>query len=589
MATEYKLSYTGSEINQKIGKIDGLVQAEERLTDEIAVERSRINQIASLEEGSTTGDAELQDIRIGWDGTTYENAGEAVRNQIKKLIDTISTQKLSFIENRILIQAGKEYDADSWFLSEPIRLLYGMSVYIKTKIFGSAAIGFFDKDDNVILVIDNTTAQNNGIINEYEIEVPEKTAYMKFSCYTGYTDLAMFEIRNITGTFIAMNDKIDSYSMSIEANTTNIKTITDLLPIGNLINDAIPLESGYIADETGNKMASTSFWCTDYIKLKPNTTYYIHNMWCNNLYAFYDKENKHIPQGTITITLFTPTKMTEGYFTTNDDAAYLRMSSTKQDITGAYIYTEDKYVPYGYDFSDFVPDIDRRLSIVEQKVGALTGKKVLVLGDSITDDTYRTPNTAVWKKWASYLADTLGFELTNDSIHATGFIADNTTADKSKNLVNRITKHTDSEEYDLIVIFMGVNEHIQGNLLGDNTSTDKDTYVIPAMKYCLDYLVNTFPTAQICAILPLPYIGQGTTLVNYINAMQNVYNEYSIPTLDLFNGGGFRPYNQTFRNTFTMLASGSDGTMVNDGLHPNQEWDNNYLAPRIKNFLISLF
>ena len=47
--------------------------------DAIAVERARINQLASLEEGGTTGDAELQDIRIGHDGTEYSTAGEAVR------------------------------------------------------------------------------------------------------------------------------------------------------------------------------------------------------------------------------------------------------------------------------------------------------------------------------------------------------------------------------------------------------------------------------------------------------------------------------------------------------------------------------
>lgn len=49
MATEFKIQYTGSEVNEKLGKIDGLVESEERLTNELAVERARIN---SLGEGN---------------------------------------------------------------------------------------------------------------------------------------------------------------------------------------------------------------------------------------------------------------------------------------------------------------------------------------------------------------------------------------------------------------------------------------------------------------------------------------------------------------------------------------------------------
>lgn len=56
----------------------------QQLVSEVRVVSSRVDNLASLSEGSTTADAELVDIRVGVDGTTYDSAGNAVRSQIEQ-------------------------------------------------------------------------------------------------------------------------------------------------------------------------------------------------------------------------------------------------------------------------------------------------------------------------------------------------------------------------------------------------------------------------------------------------------------------------------------------------------------------------
>ena len=79
-----------------------IVNEVDELKKDIGVERARIDSFTKLPEGSTTGDAELQDIRVKADGTIAENAGNAVREQISELKSDFGNLRFSITENNLL-------------------------------------------------------------------------------------------------------------------------------------------------------------------------------------------------------------------------------------------------------------------------------------------------------------------------------------------------------------------------------------------------------------------------------------------------------------------------------------------------------
>lgn len=80
----------------------GLASIQAALDDQSVLLNARMDTFTSLPSGSTAGDAELMDIRVGADGETYDSAGSAVRSQISNL------------KNAIEWIGKSEYEAITW-------------------------------------------------------------------------------------------------------------------------------------------------------------------------------------------------------------------------------------------------------------------------------------------------------------------------------------------------------------------------------------------------------------------------------------------------------------------------------------------
>lgn len=93
-ATEL-LTNIGNNVDEKLTNYDSNIQEQ---NSRISILEGRMDEFSSLTEGSTTGDAELADIRVGALGEPYPTAGDAVRDQINLLRNGLTqSQNVSFI------------------------------------------------------------------------------------------------------------------------------------------------------------------------------------------------------------------------------------------------------------------------------------------------------------------------------------------------------------------------------------------------------------------------------------------------------------------------------------------------------------
>lgn len=104
-------------------RVDGRLSEQD---ESISVLVSRMDTFASLPPGSTSGNAELLDIRVGADGVTYDSAGNAVRTQFKNVTDDVAN-----VENGVNYLKKETVTDGSTLHATGVTISLDRSIYVR--------------------------------------------------------------------------------------------------------------------------------------------------------------------------------------------------------------------------------------------------------------------------------------------------------------------------------------------------------------------------------------------------------------------------------------------------------------------------
>ena len=217
----------------------------------------------------------------------------------------------------------------------------------------------------------------------------------------------------------------------------------------------------------------------------------------------------------------------------------------------------------------------------------LNGKKVLFLGDSITEGVGAScPENAYWQVFGRNTGAVVkGYGISGTRIAPQRTPEPEGGESYAQYFGSRVEGM--DPEADVIVVFGGTNDFGHGDApLG--TMADREETSFYGSLHCLyRSLLTKYPTAEIVIMTPLHRGGEEnpinnwgirnvTNLAGYVQAIREVAEYYAIPVLDLYSMGGLTPELTILRERY-----------MPDQLHPSDA-GHARIAARLEGFLKTL-
>lgn len=245
-----KIDNFKSEVNTSLSNQNTSInQTTSAQNSKITTLENRMDTFTSLKEGSTTGDAELIDARIGANGTKYPSVGKAIREQVGKLNETkvdklgisqVTKVNTDFITSDMLVdipqkkwkneqQSSYQYESivksDITFKGTDVRIYIGSSTNPDRNTIAVVDMYEKGKEDYTVSTIltesdlgkwSGELTSNSSVFNKLEIRLYSSFAtVLEPNTETIINDIKVTTtgsegIYKLNGVFVDKDDIVDS-------------------------------------------------------------------------------------------------------------------------------------------------------------------------------------------------------------------------------------------------------------------------------------------------------------------------------------------------------------------------------------------
>lgn len=611
-----KVDEVAIRMSKRIGRVEMKNTADHaNLETALEVERQRITQLAKMEEGSTTGDAELEDARVGANGIKYKSTGEAVRRQFNNVLESYFLRTPIFKPQCNINDAGVEVNegdpnwSANWSLSDWIPVFKN----IKFTISGlSGRVCLFDEDKTFLSC---SACDSSPYVDENQSFIPTQNGYVRYSVRSGGSewdaDLSSIGIiyhHSMINT-ILLNE------LGVQKTTLGEKIEKKHFGARLLCKfKEMPYEEGSIGAEGALGNNPGYFRSTEFIHVNERECYWIHSMYQNTGH-FYDENFNYIGD----LFRIEAAKVNDSWITNRSiffppkGAKYLKISCrseelelqcigfgdvplTDEEIRNASSYVKIPYLKAGLleeeqerinaaflNLGNMLNETERRLSETNTHMQDIEnwipgnqwkGKTCAVIGDSISwqdgqpynNSAYPENKGQIARGWQTILKELLGFAAI-DNYAVPGQALTKGNANEAKNgsglavieSIDWVTK-----KYDLVIIAHGANDFKLSVEIGD--MMDNEYCFKGALAKAIKYISESAPNTRIVLFTPFhrdqtnwssfsTLNDAGFFCVDYADVVKSIGNAAGTPVCDIFGGSGVNVWNI---HKYTM-----------DGVHPH--------------------